>query len=132
MSLSKLRVLARGDTLVLDAAYARASGRLRFVGRTLIEADSIDQLPAGVPIRERDPVEAGDKYYVEGWPRASAPVDVPAVGEFGAYFRKQVREGALWPADAATAEFCDVPFDPSFGGDYPDLSPKTRTTKAGE
>ena len=134
MALSKLRVLARGDTLVLDAAYARTSGRLRFVGRTLIEADSADQLPAGCPVRERDPVDAGDKFYVEGWPRGSAPVEVPAVGEFGSYFRSTIREGGLWPADAETAEHCGVAFDPTFGGEYPDLAPKTpaRAVKAGE
>lgn len=38
-------------------------------------------------------------------------------------YRREVREGALWPADKETAEACGVPFDPKFGGADPAPSP---------
>lgn len=40
------------------------------------------------------------------------PVEVPAGGEIGAYYRKGVKTGALLPADTATAEACGMTFVP--------------------
>ena len=42
----------------------------------------------------------------------SEPVDVPADGAVGAYYRAGVRAGALIAADAATARACGVQFVP--------------------
>lgn len=39
------------------------------------------------------------------------PVELPAAGEVGAYYRKGVRQGALLPADKATAQACGVEFE---------------------
>jgi len=115
-----MRVLARGDILVLDSLFAVTSGgKRRFVGRSCITADASDKLPSGCVVREVDPVDPGDNFYVEGWARNPSPATVPAEGEFGAYYRARVKEGGLWPADEATAALCGVPFDAAFGGDYP-------------
>jgi hypothetical protein len=48
-----------------------------------------------------------------GWPPSLEPEEVPDTYEFKA----AVQEGSLWPADAETAQHCDVPFDPNFGGE---------------
>jgi hypothetical protein len=131
--MATIRVLARGDILVLDATFAQVSGRRRFVGRSMNRFDSIEQVPAGSVIREVDPVESTDTYYVEGWSKNTTPVTVPIDGEMGSYFRKRVREGGLWPADAESATACCVAFDPTFGGDYPDqTSSSKRAKKEGE
>lgn len=114
---TQFRVRAVADTLVPDPAYAQQTGRLRFVGRRMIRADKVEDLPAGAVVRERDPVEPGDVYYVEGWVPASEPAIVPATGEFGSYYRKQIRQGHLAPADKATAEACGVPFASARKGD---------------
>ena len=105
-----LKVLAHGQITVLDVAYAARTGRLRFVGRKLSIHNSIAEAPAGVPVRERDPIDPGDKYYVEAWSPSAEPVLVPASGEFGQYFVQMVKEGGITPADKATADFCGVPF----------------------
>lgn len=41
------------------------------------------------------------------------PVEVPARGEVGAYYRAGVASGALLPADAATARACGIAFEPA-------------------
>jgi hypothetical protein len=41
------------------------------------------------------------------------PVEVPARGDVGAYYRAGVTSGALIAADAATARACSVPFEPA-------------------
>lgn len=41
------------------------------------------------------------------------PVQVPAEGAVGAYYRDRVREGSLVAADEATARKCGVAFEPS-------------------
>ena len=40
------------------------------------------------------------------------PVQVPAVGGIGSYYRAGIRDGALLPADAATAQAAGVEFVP--------------------
>jgi hypothetical protein len=42
---------------------------------------------------------------------STEPVQVPAEGPVGAYYRDRVREGSLLPADRATAQKCGVPFE---------------------
>jgi hypothetical protein len=130
---TELRVLARGDILALDVAYCRSSGgKLRFVGRKLHIAPTREELPAGAVVRERDPVEPGDTFYCEGWERRAEPSIVPCVGEFGNYYVQQIREGAVWPSDAASAQIAGVTFDPTFGGDYPSISRAGKASKVGE
>ena len=130
---TEIRVLARGDILALDVAFCRASGgKLRFIGRKLHIADAREDLPAGVVVRDRDPVDPGDKFYCEGWERRTEASTVPCVGEFGNYYLQQVREGALWPADQATAQLCGAAFDATFGGDYPSLKSPAKGSKAGD
>ncbi len=41
------------------------------------------------------------------------PVDVPADGEIGAYYKRGVRSGAITPANKETAVACGVPFVPA-------------------
>lgn len=40
------------------------------------------------------------------------PVDLPADGDVGAYYRAGIREGVLIPANAATARACNMAFEP--------------------
>lgn len=107
--LKSYRVRAVGDKLVLDPAYAQQTGRLRFVGRSMTRVEKMDDAPEGCITRERDPIEPGDEYHVECW-IPSGDVSVPANGEFGTYFRTQLLDGSLLPADAETAAAVGLPF----------------------
>lgn len=40
------------------------------------------------------------------------PVDLPASGAMGAYYRAGIRDGVLLPANEATARACNMPFVP--------------------
>lgn len=102
--LHNYRVKAALDKLVLDAAYAQQTGRLRFVGRSMQRVEKMSDVPdaEGCIVRERDPIDPGDEYHVECW-IPSGDVSVPATGEFGTYFRTQLLDGSLLPADAETA-----------------------------
>ena len=126
------RVLARGDLVVLDAAYARASGgHLRFVGRTLSRVYKREDVPEGAVARERDPVHPDDQFHIECWTKNPEPTVLLADGEFGSYFRARIQEGGLWPADETTAKACGVAFDPKFGGDYVVEKSAPKSAKAG-
>jgi hypothetical protein len=112
-----LRVYARGGILVLDDAYAAASGgRRAYVGRDAVGTWVEDDIPDGVPahMATTDFLAPGESpvphYY---YPRRLVPQEVTATG----YMRKMVRTGSLWPADVETATECGVPFDPTFGGE---------------
>lgn len=109
--LTNYRVRAVGDILVLDSAYAAQTKRLRFVGRRMERVASLAEVPAveGCVVRERDPIDPGDEYHVECW-IPSGDVLVPATGEFGTYFRTQLLDGSLAPADAETAAAVGLPF----------------------
>lgn len=112
MAVQTMRVCAVADKLVLDAAHAATSGRLRFVGRTMQRVDRLEDVPEGAVARERDPVDPGDGYYVEAWLPCGA-VPVPASGEFGHYYTRAVQEGGLAPADEHAARTCGVPWTPT-------------------
>lgn len=43
---------------------------------------------------------------------STEPVDLPAEGEVGGYYRAGIRDGVLIPADAATARACNMAFEP--------------------
>lgn len=88
MASKKLRFRARGSALVQDFERLEA-GVKRFVGRKYVE------------------VEPG----VWGFQPTGKDEEVPLRAEY----MKACREGDLWPADAATAARCGVPFDPNFG-----------------
>ena len=53
-------------------------------------------------------------------------VEVPDSAEVRRHLRGDERsaewDGDLWPADEETALFVDVPFDPTFGGEHPEVS----------
>lgn len=135
-----MKVLAVPGVAVLDYAFGKAHGRFRLVGRKLVsltEQQLREAAAAGseryvglsgehaLPlelqdcdiVRERDPVEPGDVYYVEAWPMRTEPTLVPAMGEAGTYFQRRVREGGLIAADEETAKLCGVPFAPQKGGE---------------
>jgi|GEM_PF-2481720 hypothetical protein len=127
-------VLAKGAVLVPDYSRMKTTGRLSFVGRKVHHAPSIEALPVearGAPVRVRDTTEwTPEPTTVEAWvplrtPTAvvSADHDDPQQREAGAYYRERIAEGGLWPADAVTAAACGVPFDPTFGDEYPELRP---------
>lgn len=77
----------------------------------MVRADRREDAPAtpGTIVRERDPIDPGDAYHVECWVPSGDAI-VPATGEFGTYFRTQLLDGALVPADAETAAAVGLPF----------------------
>jgi hypothetical protein len=107
-----LRVLARGVAKVPDYAAHAAGATTRFIGW--------QHDPSGG--HEYSVVEGGvSETRKSGHHEAK---DEPTVltfalsdGLFGEYLRC-LRDGDLWPADAATAALAGVPFDPTFGGEY--------------
>lgn len=120
--MNKLRVLARGDCLILDAAYSQATGRRRYIGRTEVAAWKEEDLPADAPkfVADNSFLSPGDKPIPHfAYPKNGLVADVPNDAQFGSYFRKAVKTGGLWPADLDTAKECGVKFDPTFGGEYP-------------
>jgi len=118
-----LSVLARGGLLVLDIEYAYAAptkGQRAYVGRASRRAWKEADLPKDCPshVHSNEFLEPGAKHIPHvAYPRKDNPTEVPASN----YYRKQVKKGALWAADAATARECGAKFDPTFGGDYPNL-----------
>lgn len=106
-----MNVLAVPGVAVLDYAFAKAHGKYRLAGRKLATFAKKEDVPAGCDVmRERDPVDAGDVYYVEAWMPRSEPQQVPAEGDAGEYYKARVQEGGLAAADADTAAICGVPF----------------------
>lgn len=133
MGLTHYTVLAKGALLVPDYARMQATQKFCLVGRTVHTAPKVDALPPEVrcaPLRHRDATEhTGAPPFVEAWPAKQAPVQVPATGEAGSYYRERIAEGGLWPADKETAEACGVAFDPTFGGEYPAITAPVKTDK---
>lgn len=123
-----LRVLARGGILVLDADHAAASrGQRSYVGRAALRAWKLDDLPKEAPkhVHTNEFLESGQTKIPHcAYPRTASPTVVSN----SSYYRKLVKKGALWPFDEATALVCGVRFDPTFGGDYPELT-KTAARK---
>jgi len=108
MPLKTLRVRARGTALVMDYE-AMEAGIRRYIGR--VRDDSSIDPAAGVGIGFR-PLEVA--------------VEVPATAEYA----RHVRHGDLYAADEATAAYCDVPFDASFGEDVPKPPPTAKSLRA--
>lgn len=118
-----LRVLARGGILVLDVDYASAArtrGQRAYVGRRTVKSWDAAALPADCPVHlhSNEFLESGQQAIPHcAYPKRSAPVIV----DNNSYYRKQVAQGSLWAADETTALACGVKFDPTFGGEYPEL-----------
>ena len=110
--MKKLRVLARGAAMVFD--YERHdAGTRRFVGRRFdgsLGAVFVD--------------ESGAQQRQGGWPASHSPANPDEIPHRADYVRA-LRDGDLWPADAETAAFVGVAFDPTFGGDYPSPRPSS-------
>lgn len=119
-----MKVLARGEYLVLDQDFGAQTGQRRYVGRRAVAAWKQADLPAGEPFHtpsmEFLEPESKPVPFV-AYPKGAAPVDVPATR----FYLKELRAGTLWAADAETAKAAGVPFDSSFGGEYP--TPKRAT-----
>ncbi len=95
-----LRFYARGSALVPDfGAMERAVPLRRYIGRKYKEV-SLGQW-GFVPTLEADAVSSHFNEYV-----------------------KACKAGDLWAGDLETAEYCGVPFDPSFGGAVAKPAPK--------
>lgn len=84
----KLLVRARGTASVPDIV-AQEAGMKRFVGR--LNQYNADGVMALVPTGESH--------------------EVPSLFEY----KRAVKDEELWAANAETAAFCGVPFDPKFG-----------------
>lgn len=110
----KLKVLPRGESMVPHYESLGGTTR-RFIGFT-------HDPTAGRSVKADD----GSTFMSGGWKRSAEPVEVPTIpttdasyhAAWGEY-RRDVREGALWPADKATADACGVKFDATFGGRKP-------------
>lgn len=87
----KVRFRARGTALVMNIAAMEARIK-RFIGRKYTKVSDDPEQWGFVPTGEDDEVEYHGEYL------------------------KACKDGDLWPADKATADFCGVPFDPTFGG----------------
>jgi len=119
MAPRELRVLARGDLLVLDYAHAQSTGAPRYIGRDTVLLTPDNAIPDGVPWRQTDPefydgIEQPTFFY----PKRSTPsVFAMGTNDFDSvqYVAARVREGGLWAYDQATADACGVSFDPTFG-----------------
>lgn len=107
--MTTLKFLSRGTAMVFDLDSHEAGVR-RFVGRKHDKT---------IGHEGRD--ENGNKTMSGGWPSTHAPQTVPARGEY----LLSCQGGDLWAADEATASYCSVKFDPSFGGEHASDAPDT-------
>lgn len=123
----QLKVLARGDALVLDQEFARVTKQRRYIGRSTVSSWDEHALPEGEPrhIAANHWLPPGEKPLPHfAYPKTGAPETVPAdvrAPEYSttlSHYAQVIRDGGLWPADAQSAAHCGVPFDPTFGGEY--------------
>ena len=137
------RVLAKGAVLVPDYERMKQTSQLSFIARSVHRAPTVEALPPlahGAPIRVREQTEwTPEDPSVEAWVAKRSPTIVTAAShpepekqEAGQYNRERIIEGGLWPADADTAAACGVEFDPTFGGEYPELLPVATTPVKGK
>lgn len=122
-----LRVLARGNVLVLDTVFAQDTGARRYIGRAAVAAWKVEDLPPGEPRHEAHNtfLQPGDKPIPHvAYPKNAAPVEVP----MDRYYTRAIKNGELWAADTSTAACVGVAFDPDFGGEYPSLNKAVKTT----
>jgi hypothetical protein len=89
---------------------AQENRMLRYIGR---------RHDATIGFEGRD--ENGVKFMSGGYPSTDKPQVVPARGEY----LLACRDGDLWAADQATADYCGVKFDPTFGGEREAPAAKT-------
>jgi len=110
MAEQMLRVLAHGKILVLDVeATKQRGGRRTYVGRDEHFAWKAEEIPEGVPchMHSNDFLEPGDKPIPHCWyPARTEPDTVPASRDY----LKPLKQGALLPADEATARFAGLPW----------------------
>jgi hypothetical protein len=112
--------------------YTHQNGFLRYVGLESHYTNNVAELPEGhtcVTVQANEFLEPGQKVLPHAWHvKKTEPTEVPLDG----YFIKRLQKGELWPADTATAKIAGVPFDPTFGGEYPNLSKPVKGSKGGE
>lgn len=95
----KLRVRARDSAMVPDIDAMEAHVR-RFIGRRLDSS-------LGIVYKDAENVERRQAVFVP----IDDAVEVPSYPEYV----RSVKEGDLWAADEATANYCGVKFDSNFG-----------------
>jgi len=110
-----LRVLPRGTAKVQDYAALLGNRVNRFHGW-------VADRTIGMPFQNSE-TKAQDRHVVSvkklGADQAvQIPTDAQHVGEY----LRHLRDGDLWPADAFTAQFAGVKFDPDFGGEHGDAA----------
>lgn len=104
-----IKVLARGDILVLDVDYAKATGARKYVGRDTVTAWKEEELPAGCPrhLQANEFLEPGQPALPHtAYPATAEPQTVALMTH-----ARDVRRGDLIPADKASADLCGVAFD---------------------
>jgi hypothetical protein len=103
-----LRVLARGSAMVQDyeALENPYGGTRRYLGRP--HDPKAGELVEDPDTKQKKP--QGGFVAIEGM-----VVEAPNRVEYRNEIR---RHEGLWAADEATAQACEVPFDPSFGGEH--------------
>ncbi len=97
-----LKFLSRGTAMCFDLE-AQEARTLRFIGRwhdTTIGHAGFD--------------ENGVKFMSGGWPSTHKAQEVPARAEY----LWACKDGDLWAADEATAKYCGVKFDPTYGEEH--------------
>ena len=110
-----LRFLARGTGMVPDYA-AQAGGVRRFHG-------FVFDTSLGPKFQEKDDLGrvtgrvAQHGAFVK---QIGLVVEVPSSSRYLSEYIRHLRDGDLWPADEATAQWCGRPFDPLFGGEHTD------------
>lgn len=118
----KLRFVARGDALVQNFERLE-QGTKCFVGRKWIEIRTSDPTAAALAAIGAMDLDGPSRW---GWVGTNEPEEVA----YRAEYVKACKDGDLWPADAATAAACGVPFDPKFGEASPPKSALVRPTAA--
>lgn len=101
----------------LDPKHGGPKGRGRYVGASLDQerCGPVDQVPSrtiqarGTNGRRPPPVTGQEEYvrHRAAFRFEAGPVSIPVTD----FYRRSIREGALIPADAATAQACGVAFE---------------------
>lgn len=111
MSNDKLRVLPRGTARVQNYGALLGAGVNHFHGWTLDRT-------IGKPFNDPDTKQPRrHAVYLKNLGIESV-VEISLEDEHLGEYIKHLRDGDLWPADAASAAIAGVKFDPSFGGEH--------------
>lgn len=108
-----LRVLPRGTARVPDYAALLGNRVNRFHGWV---ADKT----IGKPFQNSE-TKQQDRHLAHV-KRLGEPVVIPTESEHIGEYIRHLRDKDLWPADAFTAQFAGVPFDPDFGDEHGDAA----------